>query len=1384
MGRTVRYDQVFITRIDPQSVEEQTSQLLDNIKTADLEASNVLTSNIGINVLDPEHSFQMGQSLFMDDGENICLTVNEGAKFARMFVEEQFGIKTTNPNYDFEVGDADFFVDLQAGEDANTAGVDGRFRASNIYATHDLQVGSNVIIDGTGTATDALVVNGNLLATKVTASEGLSFGSNLEFNDTGSNIAVFAGNVSIGNLTKRGELVAFGNVQIFGNLHVSDNPTYVSYTNSSTTDSIIEMGVGGGADNDTALVYHQYNESNVFVGYIHGPKDELILGRTQYGPADQTIIPTSEEINVSVIGTLYSSSRLAVANANPDFNFSIGSNLWANDVGSNVLFVNGNTYSERITVGHSFNLGSNVVISDTADYVFDVTGNAQFSNLYTTDRIIIANTNPDEGHSLCIGDVLHVHADRSRFPTALMVHGNTMTENAFVTSNLGVGTTLADEKLHVAGNIRIGGARGVDDDTDYFMRSTGQVTIHANDTGVDNDFRALILKAGPLEANTSTIQISAGQTDAQHIIMKTKNTERLRINADGFIGVNNAFPVNRMTVGGNVHVTGSNVLILGNTFSQSNVSSQLYTDQTTGSSHFQHRLASGGSFNIATTSGASVTTRLTIKDTGRVGVGSTQPEGIFQTSGGSVFVNPQVVQRGTFTHNAPMAITSPVSTTTSPEHVLQLCRQGAGTNYGQRVDFKLLKYTSGANSRTRLDINMAHNAYDSVGVMTIRSDGRVGISTQSPSSKLEMVAEGARNPLTNGLLVHGIKTGSTAVDAISMMLTDKESGDAFSSYSINDPDIAPNYFGWTVGVDNSNDTQDFRITSNAFSVSNVESTSLYISGANSNVGIGTDQTPLYCTVAGDVRVGHFLAFQGLNFNQQSQEDLYNDATGRSFFHTFLEEREYTNTGKSELLIFKGAETGGTDGPDQIRHVAARHVFHTYPSDVNSTSTFDDYREDVDANGDTLVPVMTITDERRVMINMDYADEVNADNKTSLYVKGEIRVPELDAAESRISTTKMFMYSESTSQQNVIESISNYDTIVLAGGGDEAIRVASNAFVGLGTANPSTTVHCYTQETTNVDVLTIQSDMPSTGSKATGVRVWTENGYGGMIRGYSIKNSRAGLIFATANNSIESNVLTITNQNRVGVNTTAPDTGLHLYDAKPRFETSTGNSFVEFKTASSTGNIYLDTTGNIFVNPENALTNSMTVKGDLNVTSNISFGGSIQFGASAGLGIGIANPQTALHVVGGAILCDDNVASKFYSTSFELGTGSKTIMLNFAQGAFYAKIVAMLRETSNPNANNYVSTMTLEVQGGHSSGALSATPIQVGSKNIFGGAYPWSKTVTTSATQITIKPYYTQNQRIYQYDLSVQLMSARDGKLLSVQYDPNNPKTKWALATPY
>jgi hypothetical protein len=95
-----------------------------------------------------------------------------------------------------------------------------------------------------------------------------------------------------------------------------------------------------------------------------------------------------------------------------------------------------------------------------------------------------------------------------------------------------------------------------------------------------------------------------------------------------------------------------------------------------------------------------------------------------------------------------VVINCPVPTSATalndPAVMFYLVREGtAGQAFGPQVGFGLSRYeNSSTNARTRMDIVMAHDdVLDDTRVMTLRSDGRMGLGTGTPSNRLDVVSD-------------------------------------------------------------------------------------------------------------------------------------------------------------------------------------------------------------------------------------------------------------------------------------------------------------------------------------------------------------------------------------------------------------------------------------------------------------------------------------------------------------------------------------------------------------------------------------------------------------------------------------------------------------------
>ena len=147
-----------------------------------------------------------------------------------------------------------------------------------------------------------------------------------------------------------------------------------------------------------------------------------------------------------------------------------------------------------------------------------------------------------------------------------------------------------------------------------------------------------------------------------------------------------------------------------------------------------------------------------------------------------------------------------------------------------------------------------------------------------------------------------------------------------------------------------------------------------------------------------------------------------------------------------------------------------------------------------------------------------------------------------------------------------------------------------------------------------------------------------------------------------------------------------------------------------------------------------------------------------------IGIGVANPPAKLTVQGGTIINSDQVAKKTYSYTGTITTGTApAIAFVFSNHAFSAKITAHLIESDIE-----ISTLIIDVTGGRRGGASASTlNIAKGALSIFGDATsnPWSSTVSTNTTAVTITPSTNLSGTGY-YNLFVEYISADSGGSLT------------------
>lgn len=333
------------------------------------------------------------------------------------------------------------------------------------------------------------------------------------------------------------------------------------------------------------------------------------------------------------------------------------------------------------------------------------------------------------------------------------------------TNRIGIGTATPTTILDVVGNSQITGTLDVTSD---FTARDAQFTRGA---GTDAIFEMIGFSGGGL----------IGTDNNFPLLLRANNVEIMRIDTSNNVGINNQFPDRTLDVSGSMQVD-------GNTFNVDDTNNRVGIGTTSPIVELDIE----GAINIGTTTN---TTAGNIRYTGTDFEGYTGGSWNSLTSGGGssewtlsgVDLYPTTGQQiGTYGVTLPKshlhtgqnaavlqtAITDDIDSTgvyivarqgnhdvLTYDNVLTLGRIGVGGNvWSGNAQFDLGRWEDSAtSSRTQMNIALSHGGNeDATDIMSLRSDGKVGIGTTTPEHPLDIVGD----VIMDGLRIGGSGTSN------------------------------------------------------------------------------------------------------------------------------------------------------------------------------------------------------------------------------------------------------------------------------------------------------------------------------------------------------------------------------------------------------------------------------------------------------------------------------------------------------------------------------------------------------------------------------------------------------------------------------------------------
>ena len=349
---------------------------------------NLITQN---NLIVSETLDVSGTVTFADD-----LVVGAASNLFVDVSTSRVGINEATPDASLDVGgDVNIQSDVNATSKTSAAlvvaggvGVGGDVYASNVVLSGDFTVDTDTLI--VNSTTDRVGIN-KAVPTVALDVDGDVVISN-DFTVDTNTLHVDSGTDSVGINTA----TPSANLHVVGNVHVQNATEAFSTTTGAMT---ITGGLGVTA-NVHATQFH--GDGSKLTGLVTTLEDVANNGNTM----SNTIIFENETTSLVTEGSV------GIANTAPIHDLDVGSNLYVDDAGPNVLYVTGNVYATRF-------IGDGAFLENIASNLHEITNNGNVTtntvhfegatSIVTTGKIGIANAAPD--HELSVTGNVYVSSE-------------------------------------------------------------------------------------------------------------------------------------------------------------------------------------------------------------------------------------------------------------------------------------------------------------------------------------------------------------------------------------------------------------------------------------------------------------------------------------------------------------------------------------------------------------------------------------------------------------------------------------------------------------------------------------------------------------------------------------------------------------------------------------------------------------------------------------------------------------------------------------------------------------------------------------------------------------------------------------------------------------